>query len=510
MDGRARHLTEPIEAFRDIDSLLTGHARTHGARGYVECLAPPGGLTFAELDAATNRVAHFLADRGLRPNDRVSVLSDNCLELLVLFLGVQRYGATVNPINVEVHARNVAQILHDVEPRLTFWSPALPAELQALARAAGETALPFDELWAQLAALPATPGSRRVGGPRDIAILDYTSGTTATPKGVLISHQAVFYQARSLVERLGLTEDDRLLEYRALSWASPQVLSVGPSLQAGAGLVLAPRFSRRRFFDWIREYGVTVAAGVPTVFAVLLAEPVAVTAADLPSLRFMTSSSAPLPVETQLAFERRYGIPIVQGCGMTEAGFMGGNPPGARRLSSIGPAMPYIEARFVDESGAVCPPGREGELVVTGRQLAAGYLVERGRVMALPGDGLRTGDLGYADAEGYLYLTGRTKDVIIKGGVNVAPMEITSVLLGHPAVADAATIGVPDPVYGEAIVSFVVPRPGEVVTTDELRAHCATRLSEFKQPQQIRLVDALPRTDRGKLARERLQALAEG
>jgi acyl-coenzyme A synthetase/AMP-(fatty) acid ligase len=502
--------------YRAIDALLTERASRDGARVYVESVGTGARLSFAELDAAANRVAHFLADRGVEANDRIAILSGNCLELVVLFFGIQRYGAAVNPINVEVNAKNVRQILRDVEPRLTLWSRRIPPELGALARAmpaalafeetAGATSPSPDDLFAVLGRYPGSPGAWRVGGSRDIAIIDYTSGTTAAPKGVCISHEAYFYMCRAMVERLRLTEADRILECRALSWASPQVLSLGPTLQTGARLVLAPRFSQRRFFDWIRDHGVTVAAGVPTALTMLLDRPVPVIGDELPTLRFITSSAAPLPAERQLEFERRYRIPIVQGCGMTEAGFMGGNPPDARRPGSIGPAMPYLSARFVDDAGAICPPGQTGELVVSGPQLASAYLGEHGTLVPIRQDGFRTGDLGHVDADGYLYLTGRTKDLIIRGGVNIAPMEITGVLLSHPAVADAATIGVPDDLYGEAIVGFVVGRSDRSVSSEDLLAHCRTRLSDFKLPREIVVVEAIPRTDRGKVARDRLLA----
>ncbi|HEV8672562.1 MAG TPA: AMP-binding protein [Methylomirabilota bacterium] len=499
--------TDQAGSYRELDSILAEHAGERGERVYVEDVGSDVRLTFAELDALTVRLGHFLAERGIATGDRVTVLSENCWELVVLFFGIQRYGATVNPLNVEVHAKNVAQMLRDVSPRLVFWQRGIPPELAAVARDSGAEVLAFDELFAALDRYPSRRPERRTGRPDDIGILDYTSGTTATPKGVCISHAAAFYMGRSLVERLGITEADRILEYRALSWASPQCLALGPTIQTGATLVLAPRFSRRRFFDWIRDHRVTIAAGVPTVVQMLLEQPLPITATEVPALRFLTSSAAPLAAATERDFERRYGIPIAQGCGMTEAGFMGMNPPDARRAGSIGPVVPYLDARFVDEAGRLCPPGVGGELVVGGRQMASAYLADGGALEPIPQAAFPTGDVGHADADGYLYLTGRKKDVIIRGGVNIAPMEITSVLLAHPAVAEAATIGIPDPLYGEAIVSFVVPRPGRPVTAEELGAHCRTRLSEFKLPKRIALLDALPRTDRGKLARDELRAL---
>ena len=499
----------PEREYRSVDALLTEHARRRGAKVYAESIAQRASLTFAELDAATNRVAHFLADRDLRANQRVTLLSDNSLEFLVLFFGVQRYGATVNPINIEVNAKNVAQMLSDVEPALVLWSQAIPEELRAVVARSGYEAIPFgdlgaDDFWHALSSYSTTPCQRRVGNADAIGLINYTSGTTAKPKGVCISHEAFFYQCRSPAESLGLTENDRVLEYRAMSWASPQLLSVGATLQAGATLVFAPRFSQSRFFDWIRDYEITISAGVPTAISMLIDRPSVPSREAIRTLKFITSSSAPLPVARQQEFERHYSIPIVQACGMTEAGFMAGNPPDACRLGSIGVAMPHIRATFVDESGTECAPGQQGELVVSGPQMARAYLVDRGALTEIPQDGFRTGDIGYQDADGYLYLTGRKKDLIIKGGVNIAPMEITSVLLAHPAVGEAATIGVPDEIYGEAIVSFVAAHAGQSVTTEELMAHCRARLSPFKLPGQIILLEALPMVERGKVSRQQL------
>jgi long-chain acyl-CoA synthetase len=492
--------------YRDLDTILEEHARLRGEQVFLECLAPPGRLTFGELDALTSRLGRLLAEHGIGAGDRVAVMADNGLELVLCLLGVPRYGATVAPLNVEVHARNVGRMLDDLEPRLVLYHPALPADLRAVAGAAGAAALSLDALVASLGRYPTAPAPRTGAGPRDIAIVDYTSGTTATPKGVCISHEAWFYMGRSVVERLGIDAADRILEYRALSWASPQCLALLPAVQAGATLVLAEHFSRRGFFDWIRDHRVTIAAGVPTVLEMLLADPVPVTAADVATLRFVTSSAAPLPPDRQREFEGRYAVSVVQGCGMTEAGFIGANPPGARRIGSVGPAMPHLDAGFVDEAGRPSPPGQTGELVIRGRQMASAYLSGRGTLAPIPQDGFPTGDVGHVDADGYLHLTGRKKELIIKGGVNIAPMEITAALLAHPAVAEAAALGVPDPVYGEVVAGFVVPRPGQALDPEAILAHCRTRLSDFKLPGRIIVLDALPRTERGKLAAEALRA----
>jgi acyl-CoA synthetase (AMP-forming)/AMP-acid ligase II len=498
--------------YRDLDAILRGQAGPRGrgaAPVYLESLEPRQQLDFAELDDLTSRLADLLAERGLAANDRVVLLGDNGPPWVTAFFGVQRHGATVVPFNTEVNAGSLGPMLRDVAPRLVFRPRSLPDEARALVRACGAESVELDDLLPVLRDRPRPRGAPRVGTPEDIAVIDYTSGTTASPKGVCISHRAAFYMGRSLVERLDIRPRDRMLEYRSLAWASPQCLSLFPSLQAGARLVLAPRFSRRAFSGWIETHAVTIAAGVPTVFAMLLEDPMALRADAVRSLRFVTSSAAPLAPEAQAAFERRGGVPILQGCGMTEAGFMAMNPPEAPRAGSIGRAVPYLRVRVVDEAGQPCAPGVEGELSVAGPAMATAYLTGGGRLVPIPQDGFRTGDLGHADPDGYLYLTGRKKDLIIRGGVNIAPLEITAVLLDHAAVADAATVGVPDAIYGEGIVSFVVPRAGRRASADDLLAHCRRRLSAFKLPQAVLIVDAIPKTERGKVASERLRAMWE-
>jgi len=492
----------------DVDALLTAQAERFGDRVYLESLDPPGRLSFTQLDAGCHRIAHFLAKHGVGANERVTLLADNGPAFVMLFFGILRYGATVNPLNAEALGPDLGRIVHDVGPRLILWDPSLADGAAAAAvEASGADAFTFDELFPRLADHPASPCPRRVGGPRDAAVLDYTSGTTASPKGVVISREAFYYGCNSPAQRFDLRDTDRLLEYRSLAWASPQLLSLGGTLQTGARLVLARTFSHHRFFAWIREQRVSIVVGVPTVINMLLDRPVALTATDLPDLRFMTSSSAPLAAERQREFEDRYGIAIVQGCGMTEAGWVAGNSPHARRAGSIGRPMPHLNARIVSETGAPCGSGEEGELIVSGRQMASAYLTARDRLTPIPQDGFATGDLARVDTDGYLYITGRKKDLIIRGGVNIAPAEITAALLAHTGVADAATIGVPDTVYGEAVVSFVAARPGQRLTPAELREHCRARLAAFKVPAHVIVVEAIPKTERGKIARHALEAL---
>jgi len=247
--------------------------------------------------------------------------------------------------------------------------------------------------------------------------------------------------------------------------------------------------------------------GIPTVINMLLAKPVAISRADLPALRFMTSSTAPLSVDKHLEFEKTYGIPIVQLAGGTETGFMCGNAPGRRKLGSIGRPTLNMRVRILDDAGRELPPGQEGEMVVDGRQLASAYWQGPDKLVPIPQDGFRNGDLARRDEEGYVYITGRKKDIIIKGGVNIASLEITNCLLEHPDVADAGTLGVRDDIYGEVPVGFVAPRPGHSPVEATLLDHCRIRLVAFKVPAAIVTVDAVPKNANGKIDRDALAAI---
>jgi len=502
---------KPSVPYQSIDQLITRHARERGGKAYVISAETGSQLTYSQLDAVTNRIGHFLASRGIKANDRVSVLSDNCLSQVALFQGVQRYGATVILVNCEVNARNVEQIVYDLEPKIVLWHRDLAPELQTIAKAQGvenhsfgdlPEADPENEFFSLIASLPATHCDAIVGGPRDLALINYTSGTTSSPKGVCCTHECYFYDTDSVVAGFDIGESDRVLEYRALTWCSPQLLAMTSTLQVGASFVLAKRFSGRHFFDWIRKYGATISAGVPTAITMLLERPHEVTKADLPTLRYMTTSSAPIAPETYEAFQKRYGITLVQGCGMSEAGFMFSNDPKAPRRGPVGKPLRNLMVRFVDQDGKDVPAGVEGELMVDGLHMFSGYLVGRGKIESKPAGWFLTGDLGYFDKDGYVYLTGRTKDLIIRGGVNIAPAEITTILCEHPGVLDAATIGVPDSIYGEAVTCFVVPKPGKTLTVESIIEHLKPRLSEFKMPQSVNFMKSIPKTDRGKVSRD--------
>ena len=309
---------------------------------------------------------------------------------------------------------------------------------------------------------------------RDDGVIFFTSGTSDRPKGVVLSYREQFGNIEPMTEGFGITGSDRIYDFRSFNWASAQLLGVLAPLCRGATLVMAKKFSATRFFDDVRAHGVTVAAGNPTVINMLLATAAPVGPKDVPTLRFITSSSAPLLPEEWRRFEERFGIPVAQGYGSSETAWIAANPGRERRFGSVGRPLAYHRLAIVDADGRALPPGEIGHV-----ELGAWddneyrYLGDDGAVRVNSRGRMRTGDLGYLDAEGFLHLTGREKELIIRGGVNISPVEIDGVLMQCAEISEAATVGVPDTVWGEEVVSYVVLRPGSQCRAG--RAHALLR-----------------------------------
>lgn len=350
-----------------------------------------------------------------------------------------------------------------------------------------------------------------------------TSGSTGEPKGIVLGESQIAYTAEQVRRAHALGPDECGLTVLPFFHVNAPVVSLSASLLAGGTVVVARRFSTRAFWEWVERYQVSWVSLVPTVLAFLLRSE---RPAHLPGrLRFVRSASAPLPVVQLRAFERRFGIPVVETYGLTEAASqVAANPvpPGRRKPGSVG--LPVgVSLRVceppVQESGDAAlrdvAAGAVGEICVAGPGVISGYLGDAAPAAFRDG-WFRTGDLGYLDADGYLYVTGRLRDVIIRGGENVAPREVEEVLLGDPAVRDAAVVGEPDALYGQRVVAYVVPAHPGWGSDDAaaVRDRCATALAGYKVPERIIAVSALPRTRSGKIQRHLLReapaALAVG
>jgi acyl-coenzyme A synthetase/AMP-(fatty) acid ligase len=431
---------------------------------------------------------------------------------MAVFLGVQRHGATIATANVEMNRDHIAEIVTAVAPKLVLIQDGLG--LEALVRgASGADCLPLGE-WREeggstgfFGALEGYSGDvdpEEVSGPEDIAVIFYTSGTEAKPKGVLQSHRSVWANFDGIADCVAMTPADRILECRSYTWLSAQNMSLGAPLVAGATVYFAKKFSRSRYFDWIRDDRITIATSVPTILNILMTEPVAVKGGDLPELKFLMTSSAPMLPERWREFEDMYGIRVCQSYGCSEAGLMCSHRGAARKIGTVGLPLKHQRLRLLDRDGYEVPDGEPGEITVSGPQLTSGYLKPEGSVEVLPRDGHRTGDLGVRDEDGHISVVGRLKDLIIRGGVNISPVEIDNVLSRHPEIIEGATVGIPDKIYGDEVVAYVVAKAGSGLSPQDVIAHCGRFLAPFKMPKDVRFVDALPKNARGKLDREAL------
>ena len=516
MDQTARDLAIP---FRSIAETLARHDSAHPRKTAIVDLDGGGEIDFRGLRDAVERIAGWLEAEGVVRGDRVVVLAGERIEKLLVFLAVWRIGAIACPFHVEMSIPHLRAIVTYIDPRLVLWHSELDGE--EIIGGLGYPSARFSiwpggddepgELFAAAAALDRRAAPGAANAPTDTACIFSTSGTTDRPKCVEWDHLGLWLCGLSSLDFTGMTGDDRLLEYRTFSWLSPQILALMPFLQTGLTLHIARRFSRRRFFDWIERHRITVAVGVPTVINMLLNRPVEIDPARIASLRLMTSSSAPLSPDRWRRFEERYGITLLQFYGASEGGWLCGNRHHRRKLGTVGQPARHIGFAILDADGAPCPPGVEGEIAIRGPQTATASITPAGEYRDMRAtrldDWLRTGDIGVADGDDFVTVTGRVKDLIIRGGVNIAPLEIDAVLMRLPGIEEAAAIGVPDPIYGEEIAAFVVARPGAAVEPDAVIAGCAGQLPDFKLPKSVFVVDSLPKSHRGKIRRDALKAL---
>lgn len=473
---------------------------------FVHSIDQGKSITYAQMHDVAGRIGAHLRQSGIGPGDRVALLANNSIEHLAVYLAVMAYGATICTIHVESNAAYLGEILAGLRPRLVLYHEGLdtpaPVEGTALGDWRAEGGAGF------FAALPQAPAAglpASDAGPGDDACIYFTSGTSAKPKGVVVDFKQLLDNVVPTAQALAMSARDRILDFRSYNWASAQLLSALAPLAVGASVVMAGKFSRSRFFAWIREHRATITAGNPTTLNMLTNGEAPAAAADLPSLRFVLSSSAPLQSRDWLRFEERFAIKVVQGYGASEAGWIAASDENTVRHGSAGRPLPYHGLRIVDESGTALPAGETG-LVELGDDTARDYrtIAEDGAIRVDATGRLRTGDIGYLDKDGYLFLTGREKDLIVRGGVNIAPAEIDAVLLRHGSVAEAAAIGVPDEIYGEEVVAYISLAPGAEPGEQALLDHCANHLPAFKAPKAILFIDAMPRNVRGKLDRRSL------
>jgi long-chain acyl-CoA synthetase len=476
-----------------------------------------GQLTYAELDALSDRLAAGLQRRGVTPGDTVGVQLPNVPQFLVAYFGILKAGAVAVPMNILLKAPEVAFVLEDSATRLLVtWAGVLEDAAKAAAQAGvgdvfvvggpGDQAAapPFERL------LETSPADRPLAAtePTDTAVVIYTSGTTGRPKGAELTHFQLYMNADIPGRLFGIREDDVVLTALPLFHVFGLSSIVNVSVRFGCTMSLVPRFDPATVLAAIERHRITIFEGVPTMYVAVLGHP-DLDDYDVSSLRVGISGGAALPAQVLDAFERRFGVVILEGYGMSETASTTtfNRSETERRAYSVGKPIWGTETQVWDEAGRQLPPGRDnvGELVTRGFHVMRGYRNNPDATAeAFAGGWLHTGDLGYADEDGFLFIVDRKKELIIRGGYNVYPREVEEALYAHPGVAEAAVVGLPDERLGEEVAAFVAVKPGWSPTGEELIAHCKERVAAYKYPRRIEFRDTLPRNASGKIVKSML------
>jgi len=473
-------------------------------------------FSYARLDELTARAAGWLRERGLRPGDPVGIMLPNVPHFPVLYYGVLRAGGTVVPMNPLLKAREVVHYLGDSGARLVFaWESAAGEAAAGAATAGAEAVTISGPTLNEIASWPRLDEVVR-RADEDTAVILYTSGTTGTPKGAELTHANMHRNASvTAATLLDLGPDDVVMGCLPLFHSFGQTCGLNAAVLSGACLTLIPRFNPLAALRVIERDRVTVFEGVPTMYVGMLAEGGEV--ADTSSLRLCVSGGAALPVEVLHGFEKTFGSVILEGYGLSETSPVATfNRRDQRKPGSIGLPIEGVELKLVsvEDDGTAAPASAGGddvgEIAIRGHNVMKGYWNRPDATSAaIRGGWFHTGDLARVDADGFYYIVDRKKDMIIRGGYNVYPREIEEVLYEHPAVLEAAVIGVPHPTHGEEVGAAVTLRPGAVATPDELRAFVKERVAAYKYPRHVWLIDGLPKGPTGKVLKREITVPAE-
>ena len=476
-------------------------------------------VSYVELDAASDRVAAS-RQRALRPGDAVALQLPNVPEFAVAYFGVLKAGCVVVPVNPLLKAREIAHVLRDSGAQLLVtWGPLAEEATKGAAEAGladlvvldvpGAPAAGVGRPFAQLMATAVLgPPPMHQTDPGDVAVIIYTAGTTGEPKGAELTHFQLFMNADTPGRLFGIRDDDVVLTALPLFHVFGLSSILDVCVRFGATMSLLPRFDAEAALAAVERDRITVLEGVPTMFIALLDHP-ARDRYDTSSLRIGVSGGAPIPAEVLDRVEQTFGLVVLEGYGLSEtASTTTFNPsPEDRRVYSVGKPVYGVEVQVWDREGRVLPPGRDhvGEIVVRGFNVMRGY---RGRpqatAAAMSGGWFHTGDLGYLDTDGFLFVVDRLKDLIIRGGYNVYPREVEDVLFTHPAVAEAAVVGVPDPRLGQEVKAFVALHPAARVSEAELVEFARERLASYKYPRSVEFREHLPLNATGKVLKRAL------
>ena len=467
-------------------------------------------LTYEELAEHALRASSLLRALGIRRHDRVATLMSNSIEFMELFYGTAEVGAILVPLNWRLAPPELEYQIRDCGAQVLFVGPehvALAAQLGPGLPIRTRVEIEGDYTSRRDAAAPLADASGRARFADPHLIL-YTAGTTGHPKGAVLTHANVFWNVPNMAIPVGLTDRDTTVTLLPMFHSGGIGLYTVPSLVLGGRVIVVRKFEREPLLRILRDERAALCFGVPAIWLEMLKSP-EFTQANLPELRYVVSGGAPCPTSVMEELDRR-GFVYLQGYGLTETAPGGTLMPieaWKRKFGSVGKSAPFVELRVVRDSGEACAPREIGEVQFLGPNVFAGYWnLPQATAEAFTSEGwFRSGDLGYLDEEGFLTLVDRKKDMVISGGENVYSAEVEDALFAHPAVAEAAIIGVPDERWGEAVCAVVALRPDMRASANELIEHCRARLAKYKTPKYVVFVDALPRNAAGKVLKRQLR-----
>jgi acyl-CoA synthetase (AMP-forming)/AMP-acid ligase II len=468
-------------------------------------ILPEAGIrvTYQSLRDQVGAMADALAGLGVGRGDRVATFLPNGLPGIVSFLAASVAG-TAAPLNPGYREEEVNFYLEDTAAKVLLCPPDGAVEARKAAEARGVPVFALEMDASGVVRIAGAPAGKTASAPSpdDVALVLHTSGSTGRPKRVPILHRNMTASTRNIVAHYALTPTDVALCAMPLFHVHGLVASTLSTLASGGAVVVPSKFNSLSFWRTVRDTGTTWYSAVPTIHSLLLSRAGSERPAGSEGLRFIRSCSASLPPEMMAKMEQVFGVPVLEAYGMTEASHqMASNPvpPAARKPGSVGPGT-GVRISIMDEAGAHLASGDRGEVVIQGPNVVSGYENNpEANAKSFTNGWFRTGDQGFLDAEGYLTLTGRIKELINRGGEKIGPREIDEVLLSHPAVAEAVAFGVPHPTWGEEVAAAVVLK--DQVNEAAILSYCKERLADFKCPKKIYITSAIPRTATGKIQR---------
>lgn len=520
--------TEPMRT--TIQDVVAQWARQAPDTPYYISAEDGQTLTYGQLDQYCRTIGEQCLALGYKPGDKVSVYMPNCQAAAVILLGVMANGLVANPINLLAQTSQLRHILWHSDTRVVFTTQdhaaTLATTIQDVDRPIDVVVVdPAEKGVPEFSAAHVSESSGAAPRPNGQmpegaqlrpasdwpALLMYTSGTTGVPKGVVLTHDNLISCAVTITQEHRLTSQDRVLGSLPLYHINGLVVTLLTPLIHGGSVVMTSRFSVATFWQDASRYACTWINVVPTIIAYLLHDKTGKGDNDTGRIRFCRSASSALSPEHLKAFEERFGLGIIETMGLTETAAPAFSNPydtAQRRIGSIGRPS-GTQAKIVDAAGDELQNYEHGEIVLTGRNVMREYYKdpERTQEAFTPDGWLKTGDIGYRDDDGFFYIIGRAKELIIKGGENIAPREIDEVVVKHPCVLDAAAVGIPHPDYGQDIAVYLVLRPDAVFDDADMHRHCLVELGRYKTPSKFVVVDELPRGPSGKVQRLKLAEL---